>query len=94
MNDPELYHAASIIITLAVPISQESELPLQNWIWTWSFIVVAIVATLLAVPLYGLVPVCYSSICCVHCHGISSVCLTASLLDLCWAASSRKEKAH
>jgi hypothetical protein len=50
------------IITLEVPISQDSALPFQNWIWTRTFIAIAITATLVAVPLYVLVPVAYSSI--------------------------------
>jgi len=47
--------------TLSVPIFQDSTTPSQNWFWTWLFIGIAGSATVLAVPLYVLVPVAYSS---------------------------------
>jgi hypothetical protein len=49
------------LLTLSVPIWQGSKLPSQNWFWTWLFIGIASLATIVAVPLYLYAPVAYSS---------------------------------
>jgi hypothetical protein len=49
------------LLTLSVPIWQGSKLPSQNWFWTWLFIGIAALATILAIPLYLYAPVAYSS---------------------------------
>jgi hypothetical protein len=49
------------LLTLSVPIWEGSKLPSQNWFWTWTFIIIAAISTVSAVPLYILAPVAYSS---------------------------------
>jgi hypothetical protein len=49
------------LLTLSVPIWEDSKLPSQNWFWTWTFIIIAAISTVVAIPLYILAPVAYSS---------------------------------
>lgn len=70
------------LITLAVPIYQGSKLPFQSWFWTWCFILLASVATVLAPVLYLLLPVAYSGIL----SFVGSACQAFVVLQLSIAA--------